>query len=131
LPPDPETGKRRQPWETLHGTKREADKRLNELQGLVNQGRLGANPKMTLGDFLDLWLEQHTSQKEAKTSLRYHQIVKHQLKPHLGTVPLELLTPAKFAALDKKLREQGLAPQTRQHAHRVPHTALRYAVTFA
>jgi integrase len=129
LPTDQTTGKRQRHWETFHGTKKEANKRLTELQGFVDRGRLGANSKMILTDFLDLWLEQHADTKADKTSLRYHQIVQHQLKPHLGSVRLDLLTPAVISGLDKKLRSENLAPQTRQHAHRVLHTALNYALT--
>ncbi len=129
LPPDPATGKRSQRWETFHGTKKEADKKLTELQGLVDHARLAANSKMTLSDFLDYWLEHHAEQKAAKTSLRYHQIVKYQLKPYLGAIRLEKLSVTDAAGLDKKLRDKGLGPQTRQHAHRVLHTALKYALT--
>ncbi len=128
LPPDPETGKRRRLFETFHGTKKEADKRLTELLSLADQKRLGASSKMTVAEFLDYWLEHHAEQKAAKTNLRYHQIVAHQLKPNLGTIKLDKLSASQIVSMDKKLRDTGYAPQTRQHAHRVLHTALNFAL---
>ena len=69
LEPDPITGKRRQKFETFYGSKKDADKRLRELQALADQRMLGANSKTTLTEYLERWLTDYASTKPPKQGL--------------------------------------------------------------
>lgn len=132
----PENGRRRQKWETFHGTKREAERRLTELLALVDQRKLGADTKMTLAAFLERWLQDYASAKAPKTCERYRQLVRNQIVPHLGDVRLDKLTPSHIVRLLAILREapkgnrrEGtLSPQTLRHVYTCLHVALGCAV---
>src|ERR1051325_3174171 len=56
---DPETGKNKriQKYETYHGTKKQAEGRLNELTVDVPPATYIAPDKRTVGEWLDSWLE--------------------------------------------------------------------------
>jgi integrase len=56
---DPATGKRKQKWETIKGTKREAEKRLAELQHQLNTGEYVKGTKDTVDSFLERWLRDY------------------------------------------------------------------------
>lgn len=136
LAPDPITGKRRQLFETCHGLKKDADKRLTELLALADQQLLGANSKMKLGEFLERWLEDYARTKAPKTYSRYRQLVEKQIVPHLGAIRLDKVTPAHVVRLQSILRDAPrqdgrpgkLSARTIAHVHRVLHTALECAV---
>lgn len=135
LPPDPITGRRRQHCETLRGSKKDAEKRLTELLALVDQQKLGADPKMTLADSLERWLTDYATTKAPKTYERHKQIAKHQVIPHLGRVRPDKLTPAHFVRLlalwwetDRLTGAGKLSAQSLLHAYRTLHVAFECAV---
>jgi integrase len=53
---DPTTGKRKQHWESVKGTKKEAETRLSELLTQLDTGAFMKPGKTTLGEYLDRWL---------------------------------------------------------------------------
>ena len=134
----PENGKRRQKWETIKGTKREAEKRLTELLALVDQQKLGANPKMTLAQYLERWLEDYASTLAPKTCSTYQFLVHAYVTPHLGNVQLSKLTPSHIVRLftllreaprqDRRKTEDKLSPATLHAVYRMLKTALNVAV---
>ena len=56
---DPSTGKRKQQWVAVRGTKRDAEKKLAELQHQMDTGSYLKPSKITVGDFLNQWLNDH------------------------------------------------------------------------
>lgn len=56
-PPDPETGKRRQKQERGLATKREAEKRLRDILGDVDEGRYVEPFRQRLDEYLRNWLD--------------------------------------------------------------------------
>ena len=106
LPPDPETGRRRQRFETFRGSKKEADKRLTELLALVDTQRLGVSQKATLGEYLERWLTDYAGTKSAKTrSTATASWSRSYIVPHLGSVRLDQLAPMHFVGLQSQARE--------------------------
>ncbi len=90
---------------------------------------------MTIGDYLERWLEHIRQRVRTRTSERYAGIVRGHLIPRLGHIPLRKLTPLVIQQFEAKaleggrLRgEGGLSPQTVLHLHRVLSEALRQAV---
>jgi len=47
---DPVTGKRRQQWTTVRGTKREAERKQTEIQNQIDIGLFVKPSKLTIGD---------------------------------------------------------------------------------
>ncbi len=87
--------------------------------------------KITLGEFLDRWdIDYAAVNVSAKTRERYRQIVKNQIKPHLGQVQLQKLRPVHLADLYAKLLKADLAPRMVKHVHRLLHRALGHAGTW-
>ena len=56
---DPATGKRRQQWISVRGTKRDAEKRLAEVVNQVDNGAFVKPAKTTISDFFDNWLTSY------------------------------------------------------------------------
>lgn len=135
LEPDPLTNKRRQRFETFRGKKGDADKRLTELLSLADQNKLGMTAKITLGAFLDRWLQDYASNLAPKTFSRYRQFVNNQIKSHsIANVALGKLTPSHLVRFFANLRDSErldgrgkLATQSQLHVYRMLHTALESA----
>jgi len=65
---DPETGKRRQQWVTVRGTKKEAERRLRELLHQLDTGGFVRPGKLTLGEFLQSWLKDYAAHKVPRSA---------------------------------------------------------------
>src|SRR5262245_48036598 len=67
-------GKRRR--KTIYGkTEKEVLKKLRDARNAKEQGRLTAGPRLTLGTYLDRWLDEVVAPKRApKTTASYRQL---------------------------------------------------------
>jgi len=133
---DPNTGKRKQQWVTVKGTKRDAERRLAELLHQVDQGGYVKPARLTVGAFLQQWLRDYASTNVRQRTLEgYQDIVRAHLTPGLGDIPLAQLTSAHlqtyFARALKGGRKDGtggLSSRSVLHHHRVLREALSHAV---
>lgn len=133
---DPIIGKRKQQWVTVRGTKKEAEKKLAELQHELNTGSFVKPSKLTVGDFLQRWLTDYVyPHVRASTAEGYRIIVECHLIPNLGAVVLSELKPTHLQGYyAKALREGrrdgrgGLAARTVGHHHTVLKEALSHAI---
>jgi integrase len=133
---DPASGKRQQKWETVRGTKREAEKRLAELQHQLNTGEYVKAPKGTLGDLLERWLRDYAWLNLSPETAQVYDIIVHKhLIPALGKLELSKVTPEVLQAYYSKALKEGrrdgkggLSPRTVRHHHTTLHTALGHAV---
>jgi integrase len=131
------TGKRRTRYATFKGTKREAERKLADLIAQADKGELVDPSKLTLGDHLDKRLAQWRDSGEItpKTAERYAELVKNQIKPHLGAKIVQRLETTDIEAWHTALRvsgrrdgEGGLSHATIRQAHRILSKALDEAV---
>ena len=130
------SGKRKQQWVTVKGTKKDAQKRLAELQHQLDTGGYIKPDKVTLGSFLDRWLQDYAwPNLSAETAQAYDIMARKHLIPALGNIPLQQLTPARVQAYyTQKLTsgrrdgKGGLSPRTVHHHHELLHVALESAV---
>lgn len=91
---DPQTGKRRQKWHSVKGTKKEAERRLTELLHQVNTGAYVEPTKFTVGAFLEQWLRDYAQGAVRPTTLdSYRYLIERHIAPALGRVPLAALKP--------------------------------------
>jgi integrase len=136
---DPASGKRISRHVTFRGTKREAQAELNRLLNRRNEGTYIDPTKMTTGEYLDHWLAVDIDRRvAAKTALRHHGIVRHQIKPKIGAVPLRKLTATHIEAFEAELLRSGytkgrkvgqaLTAQSVLRVHRTLSQALTHAV---
>ncbi len=129
-------GRRRQRWHTVHGTKKDAQRELARLLHELNTGAYVEPARMSVGEYLERWLADYAKNSvAAKTFERYAEIVRVNLKPALGHLPLPKLQPLHIQSYYSKALSEGrrdgrggLSAQTVLHHHRVLHVALAQAV---
>ena len=86
-------GRHKQKWVTFHGTRKQAEKKLTELTGEVHRGEFVEPSKITLGAWLDDWLERAVRPRKALNTYRtYFSVVEKHIKPALGHIPLQQLS---------------------------------------
>jgi integrase len=133
---DPESGRRRQKWHTFHGTKREAQRELNNLLHRIQTGEYVEPTGMLLSEYLEHWLTDYAKTNVSRKSLeRYTEIARCHLIPALGQYRLLDLRPLHIQgyygiALESGRRDGrgGLSARTVLHHHRVLRQALHQAV---
>ena len=133
---DPSTGKRKQQWVTVRGTKKEAEKKLSELQHQLNTGEFVKSSKLTVREFLTQWFQDYVkTNARAATAEGYKIIVERHLIPSLGGIALAQLQPSHIQGYYAKALGEGrcdgkggLAARTVVHHHRVLREALSHAV---
>lgn len=134
---DPITGKDRHKWHTVHGNRKAAERELTRLLRELDTGAYVDAAKVTVKEYLGKWLQDYALLNVAgKTFERYAGIVKHQLAPALGSLPLAKLQPLHIQGAYSQMlqggrkdgREGGLSAQTVLHHHRILRQALQQAV---
>jgi len=133
---DPSTGKRKQQWISVKGTKKEAEKKLAELLHQLDTGTYMKPGKTTLAEFLQYWLKDYvTPNLGPRTKEGYESIVRSHLVPFLGKIFLTQLKPEHlqqyYADQFTKGRigkDTGLSARTVRSHHMVLHKALECAV---
>ncbi len=92
---DPVTGKRRQRWVAVPGSRQNAERRLAELLQEYHTGGLIEPSKMTLAEFLRRWMDQYARVNVGESTLqRWDRIIETHLIPALGAIPIAKLRPA-------------------------------------
>lgn len=126
---DPGTGKCKQKWVTVRGSKKEAERRLSELLHQLDTGVLVVPSKTTVAEFLERWLEDYVRPKlSLRGAERYESIVRTHLIPSLGNVPLTQLKPDHLQRHYAARLTDGLSPRTIRYHHTVIHKALQTAL---
>ncbi|HEY92650.1 MAG TPA: site-specific integrase [Dehalococcoidia bacterium] len=133
---DLETGKRIRHFETVKGTKNDAQRRLNELLYNIDTNSYVKPARMTVRQFLEDWLTDYVAIHNApRTRERTEEIVKLHLIPALGSIQISKLEPQQIQryyaqALEAGRRDGkgGLAPITVYKHHRILFQALKYGV---
>jgi integrase len=82
--------------------------------------------RITVGEWSARWLAQ--AQVKPSTRASYQSLLRCQVWPTWGDVPLSAVTHAGVSAWTAKLAASGLAPATVRHAHRVLSLVLALAV---
>lgn len=132
---DPVTGKRRREWHSGFRTKGEAEKRRTEILKAIDSGAHVAPTKASVADYLtNRWLPAIRASVRANTLSLYETIVRVYVVPHVGTVPLQDLTPDRLNGLYGLLLDCGsktgkpLAAKTVRNVHGMLSRALADAV---
>jgi len=126
---DPETGKRKQQWVSVKGTKKDAEKRLSELLSQLDNGIYVQPKKTTLADFLEMWLNEYAKNNLSPRGFeRYSGIIRKHLIPDLGKVTLTLLKPEHLQKHYAAKLNDGLSSRTVRYHHALIHVALQTAV---
>ena len=124
---DPGTGKQIQ--KSITGkTQREVSQRLKAATTAIDTGTFAAPCKMTVGQWLDIWTEEYLGGVKPRTVDNYKGVVRSRIKPGLGAVKLDALTPHTIQSYYNGLSKEGLAAKTVKNIHGILHKALQQAV---
>lgn len=114
----------------IYGRKyKEVEKALAEARGDAARGLVFDADNLKLGEYLDRWLADSVADTVRQTTFeRYEQIVRVHIRPALGNLKLQNVTPAHVRGLYREKLEAGLSPRTVQYVHVTLHKALKQAV---
>jgi len=125
---DPATGKRKQQWISVKGTKKEAEKKLADLLHQLDTGTFMKPGKTTLGEFLERWIKDYQPNLSPRGFERYEGIIRKHLIPSLGNIVLTQLRPEHLQNHYTARLKDGLSPKTVNFHHSVLHVALQTAL---
>ena len=129
---DPGTGKQIQ--RSISGkTQKEVAIKLKEATAALDAGTYTAPTKLTVGQWLDIWEAEYLGGVKPATVCSYKSSIKNHIKPNLGAIKLDALTPHAIQGFYNSLGmdEEGqepLSPKTIKNIHGVLHKALQQAV---
>lgn len=130
---DPLTGKQKQ--RSITGkTRGEVAQKLREATAQIDAGTYTAPSKMTLGQWLDIWLETYLIDVKPRTVESYLCQIKNHIRPDLGTHLMEKLDPHMIQRFYNNLSKEhdgkpGLSPRSIKVIHGILHKVLEQAVT--
>ena len=136
LPRDSVSGKRKQKWIPVKGTKRDADRKLREVLHTMDNGAYVEPKKISLGEWLRQWLKDYVSiHTTMRTQESYRSIIERHLIPALGTIRLAELIPQHIQSYYARALSEGradgnggLSARSVVYHHRILSKALDYAV---
>lgn len=101
-------------WEHVHGGAKAAKTRKAEveLELARSGGRWTPPDRITLTDYAENWLEAHGPRLRQRTRDEYERILKRDILPQFGDLPLAALTRAHVKAFAGEKAAEGLAANT-------------------
>jgi integrase len=126
--PHPVTGtlRRRQKWITARGTRKKAEKTLNDLLHAANHGMFVEPSKMTLGTWLTEWVDAIKPRVRASTYVRYKGIIDNTIRK--APVSNILLQRLRGSQIENYYANASVSAATLTLHHAILHRALRKAV---
>ena len=129
-------GKKRYKSITVKGTKRDAERVLNDTLNRIGKNAYVEPTKITFGEYLRQWLRDYAEvQLRPRTVQGYRGMIEAHMIPMLGRIPLTRLTSRDIQQYEATLLRQGrydgrggLSAQSVLHHHRLLFTVLRHAV---
>jgi integrase len=127
--PRGDDGKRNQKWESVKGTKKDAEKLLAQRIHEASTGGFISSSDTTVGHYLDEWIKNVRHRVSGTTPETYQQNIRVHIKPAIGHRRLDALKPAHIQSMYTKLIDASkLAPKSVRLIHAIVHTALKDAV---
>ncbi|MFO7285162.1 MAG: site-specific integrase [Thermobifida fusca] len=131
---DPETGESKPKWVGGFATEDEAKAARDEARVKARRGEYVDRNAISVGEYLDEWIEAHAVEIKPKTLKDYKYIIDRYVKPHIGGQKLQAVRPATITKLYRDLMAGGgkngrkLSPRTIDYVHAVLRKAFRDAV---
>ncbi len=124
---NPGTGKQIQRSITDKSKKVVAQK-LKAAMAALDAGAYKAPCKMTVAQWLDIWVAEYLNSVKPLTKHNYNKQVQKHLKPALGAARLEALDTHTIQRFYNSLIASGLSPKTVKNIHGILHCALQQAI---
>ena len=124
---DPGTGKQVQ--RSVYGdTQKEVRKALSEAVAALDTGNYFEPSKMTLGRWVEIWLQDYMGDKKYLTVKHYKAQCKTHIVPSLGAVKLSELTTPQIQSFYNGLQRGGMAAKSVRNIHGILTKCLSTAV---
>ena len=114
-------------------TQKEVAQKLKAATASIDAGSYTAPSKMTVGEWLDIWIAEYLGGVKPRTVDSYKTTVRVHIKPALGALKLEALNAHTIQGFYNSLgRERngkpGLSPKSIKNVHGIFHKALSQAM---
>ena len=109
-------------------TQREVSAKLKDTLRQVDSGAWREPSKMTVSDWLEIWLTDYQGDNTERTVLKYRSIVRHNFKPVIGDLLLTKLSTVHLRRMLTDMRNRSLSQVTISNYYRVLKTALNAAI---
>lgn len=107
----------------------EVRRKLSDILHSLRHGTYADARGRTVGDFLDQWLVEVARPRVREWTFSGYEVhIWRHLKPTIGRIPLERLTPQHVQALLNQKPREGLKPKTVRYLRGTLRTALNEAV---
>ena len=129
---DPGTGKQIQ--KSVYGkTQKEVRQKLTAITAEIDDGTYMEPCRMTLDEWLDIWLRDYLTGVKPSTAYLYQRQAKLYIRPALGSVRLDRLEPHTIQRFYNSLHEERdgkppLSAKSIKNIHGILHKALQQAV---
>ena len=129
---DPKTGKQIQ--KSVYGkTQKEVRQKLTAITAEIDDGTYMEPCRMTLDEWLDIWLRDYLTGVKPSTAYLYQRQAKLYIRPALGSVRLDRLEPHTIQRFYNSLHEERdgkppLSAKSIKNIHGILHKALQQAV---
>ena len=109
----------------LAKTQKELLAKLHRDMDLYQDAQLTEDSRMTLGDYLDRWMEEYGAVTLRPNTLRsYEQYIRCYVKPYLGGKIISRITRLDIQKLYQKLKKEGRVhdhPEDAERDHIIPY----------
>src|SRR5918999_4308675 len=111
-------------------SKAEVRTKLRKLLSDRDEGIAYDSENLTVGVYLDRWLEAVKGSVRERTWQRHEEVVRLHLKPTIGGVKLDRLNAIQVQSVYGQKLEAGLSPRSVEIIHATLHKALKQAVAW-
>jgi integrase len=109
-------------------SKEECKDWIREIKNQIDGGLTFNATRTTLFEFLDQWLDIHSTKLRRRTGPQYRQLAQDYIMPVLGKYLLRELRLEQIDALYRSLLRKGVSVRTVRYVHAVLHRCLNEAV---
>ncbi|MEV6150569.1 site-specific integrase [Nonomuraea sp. NPDC052129] len=131
---NPETGESKPRWVGGFATEDDAKEARDEARVKARRGEYVDRNTITVGQYLDEWIEAHAVEIKPKTLKDYRNIIALYINPHIGALRVQAVRPSAVTKLYRDLMAHGgrsgrpLSARTMEYVHAVLRKAFRDAV---
>ena len=127
-PPDA-SGKRPKVYESVRGSRRDAERVLRERLGVVDSGSYVPKSAETVAAFMFKWLDTYAATNtRLRTQAGYRHYVRRHINPALGAIGVQSLRSPQIQKLYAAMLGRGLSPRTVRQCHTILKGALGHGV---
>lgn len=109
-------------------TEKEVAQKLRETLHSIDTGKWQEPSRLTVSDWLDIWLRDYQTDTSERTAYKYRCIADKHYKKHIGDVRLTKLMPYHIRRMITAMQEEGLAATTIHNYLAILETAIQRAV---